>query len=433
MGDRNTLANKKKTLEIAYYVWKYVMLRLFTSESVLLSGGDVIIVIGGDDKYKSEDEEEREVISRWAKRKVVSQFGKEYLDGRKSFIFSWNKQHRAVHEQALLHHFDPNKKGQKFKYRPPTPNQQSNSEPQLQETSTELENPYTSKSYSQNGKDTSLLTVDKQESPTDSHPSGVSSAAGGSRDSVGMEPSFSNQGDSAYTPNTHMIRLRGFQEPDINAESSSNYLHNVTTDYLQTKYSELKSCHGEGSQNTPQPVLATQLPGNPPPVVVLRSIARYGRISNQLGDLQVWDPEFKIPDDIQDKLLTKHCHTPETGVRIIRYSDGTLECHDYQDFTKFFLNDDIELAKDEFLLIKTRIRHGKVSFNDVDVQFKFGNVHIPQDIIYGFTGKDSAYVYIISGTAKKFRLIVKREGASIRVRGFMNREFHFLSRFLQNS
>ena len=432
MGDTNTLANKK-TLEIAYYVWKYVMLRLFTSESVLLSGGDVIIVIGGDDKYKGEDEEEREVISRWAKRKVVSQFGKEYLDGRKSFIFSWNKQHRAVHEQALLHHFDLNKKGLKFEYRPPTPNQQSNSEPQLQETFTELENPYTSKSYSQNGKDTSLLTVDKQESPTDSHSSGVSSAAGGSRDLVGMEPSFSNQGDSAYTPNTHMIRPRGFQEPDINAESSSNYLHNVTTDYLQTKYSELKSCHGESSQNTPQPVLATQLPGNPPPVVVLRSIARYGKISHQLGDLQVWDPEFIIPEDIQERLITKHRHTHDIGVRIIRNSDGTLECHDYQDFTKFFLNDDIELAKDELLLIKTRIRHGKVSFNDVDVQFKFGNVHIPQDIIYGFTGKDSAYVYIISGTAKKFRLIVKREGASIRVRGFMNREFHFLSRFLQNS
>ena len=242
--------------------------------SVLLSAGDVIIVIGGDNKYKGEDEEEREVISRWAKRKVISQFGEEYLDGRKSFIFSWNKQHRAVHEQALLHHFDPNKKGQKFKYRPPTPNQQSNSEPQLQETSTELENPFTSKSYSQNDKDPSLLTADKEENPPDLHLSGVSSAAGGSRDLAGME------------------------EPDINADSSSNYLHNITADHLQTKYSELKSCHGESTQSTPQPVLATQLPGNPSPVVVLRSIARNGKISNQLGNLQVWDPEFKIPEDI---------------------------------------------------------------------------------------------------------------------------------------
>ena len=396
------------------------------------TGGDVITVIGGDDNYKDDKEENQEVISSWAKRKVSSQFGGEYLDGRKSFIFSWNKQHRDVHEQALLHYFDPNKKGLKFEYRPLTPNQQLNSEPQLQETSTELENPYTSKSYSYNGKDTSLLTADKEENPTDSHPSGVSSAAGGSRDSAGMEPSLSNQGDSAYTPDTHMIRPRGSQEPDINAGLSSNYLHNITTDHLPTEYLELKSCQEESSQNTPQPVLATQLPGNPPPVIVLRSVARYGRISYQSGDLQVWDPEFKIPDDIQDKLLTKHCDTPETGVRIIRYSDGTLECHNYQNFKKFFLNEDIKLAKDEFLLMKTRIRHGKASFEDVDVQFKFENVHIPQRIISGFTGKDGNDLYIISGNAEKFRLIEKKESASERVSKFLNSEFHLMFRSLNN-
>ena len=396
------------------------------------TGGDVITVIGGDDNYKDDKEENQEVISSWAKRKVSSQFGREYLDGRKSFIFSWNKQHRDVHEQALLHYFDPNKKGLKFEYRPLTPNQQLNSEPQLQETSTELENPYTSKSYSYNGKDTSSLTADKEENPTDSHPSGVSSAAGGSRDSAGMEPSLSNQGDSAYTPDTHMIRPRGSQEPDINAGLSSNYLHNITTDHLPTEYLELKSCQEESSQNTPQPVLATQLPGNPPPVIVLRSVARYGRISYQSGDLQVWDPEFKIPDDIQDKLLTKHCDTPETGVRIIRYSDGTLECHNYQNFKKFFLNEDIKLAKDEFLLMKTRIRHGKASFEDVDVQFKFENVHIPQRIISGFTGKDGNDLYIISGNAEKFRLIEKKESASERVSKFLNSEFHLMFRSLNN-
>ena len=89
-----------------------------TFESVLSTGEDVIVVIGGDDNYGGVDEENREVISRWAKRKVSSQFSEECLDGRKSFIFSWNKQHREIHEQALLHHFDPNKKGQKFKYQP---------------------------------------------------------------------------------------------------------------------------------------------------------------------------------------------------------------------------------------------------------------------------------------------------------------------------
>ena len=40
------------------------------------------------------------------------------MDGRKSFIFSWNKKHRAIHEEALLHYFDRSKKGQKFEYQP---------------------------------------------------------------------------------------------------------------------------------------------------------------------------------------------------------------------------------------------------------------------------------------------------------------------------
>jgi len=82
------------------------------------TGDNVIIVIGGDDNYKNEDEENKEFISRWAKRKVSSQFNEEFLDGRKSFIFSWNKKHREIHEEALVHFFDTSKKGQKFEYQP---------------------------------------------------------------------------------------------------------------------------------------------------------------------------------------------------------------------------------------------------------------------------------------------------------------------------
>lgn len=78
----------------------------------------VLIVIGGDDEYKEEDDEEQVVISRWARRKVESQFDAEYLDGRKSFIFSWNKTHRKIHEEALFHYFDPRKNGKKFQYQP---------------------------------------------------------------------------------------------------------------------------------------------------------------------------------------------------------------------------------------------------------------------------------------------------------------------------
>ena len=48
------------------------------------------------------------------------QFSEEYLDGRKSFIFSWGEKHRPIHEEALKHFFDPGRNGERFIYQLPT-------------------------------------------------------------------------------------------------------------------------------------------------------------------------------------------------------------------------------------------------------------------------------------------------------------------------
>ena len=77
-----------------------------------------MIVIGGDDSYKDKNEEDTVFISRWAKRKISSQFSEELIDGRKSFIFSWNQEHRAIHEEALVHFLDERERGEKFEYQP---------------------------------------------------------------------------------------------------------------------------------------------------------------------------------------------------------------------------------------------------------------------------------------------------------------------------
>ena len=77
-------------------------------------GGKVLVVIAGDDNYKDSAEEQGSFLSRWARRKVSSQFSEEYLDGRQSFIFSWDDGHRPIHEEALLHYFDPHKEEKKF-------------------------------------------------------------------------------------------------------------------------------------------------------------------------------------------------------------------------------------------------------------------------------------------------------------------------------
>lgn len=86
---------------------------------LLLVGDNVIIVIGGDDNYKNEEEEERSFISPWARRIVRVQINEEYLNGRKSFVFSWGEKHRQIHVEALLHFFDPDKNAEKFKYQLP--------------------------------------------------------------------------------------------------------------------------------------------------------------------------------------------------------------------------------------------------------------------------------------------------------------------------
>lgn len=71
--------------------------------------GKVIIVIGGDENYKDQTEMQSRVLSRWAFRKVSSQFDAKLIDGRKSFIFSWDEKHRSIHEEAMVHFLDPQK------------------------------------------------------------------------------------------------------------------------------------------------------------------------------------------------------------------------------------------------------------------------------------------------------------------------------------
>ena len=79
----------------------------------------VLIVIGGDENYRDDDEENRSTLSRQARVTALSrQLRPQLIDGRKSFIFSWNKKHGAIHEEALIHYFDYTKKGQKFTSQP---------------------------------------------------------------------------------------------------------------------------------------------------------------------------------------------------------------------------------------------------------------------------------------------------------------------------
>ena len=211
---------------------------------------------------------------------------------------------------------------------------------------------------------------------------------------------------TASITNKQMVRSGGSPEMEANAAHTSREVS------LKRYSSERKSIHEKVTQNPPQLVWASQFSVKSPSVVLLRGFARYGKIPDryQIGDLQIWDPEFKVPDDIQKRLLKKLRNTPLIGVIVIKHSDGEIECFTDPKLKEFSLDGEIQLAADEQLILKTRVCNGEVSFEEAAVQFKYGNKYIPQHIINGFKApyrKPNGDLYIISDNSDNFRCVVK--------------------------
>ena len=198
------------------------------------------------------------------------------------------------------------------------------------------------------------------------------------------------------------------QEQDVNAYSLSTYSYNVSGNYPQRNSSERKSIDEMSAQNIQQLVLWTQSSERPPPVVVLRSFVRHGEISYRQEDLQIWDPEFQVPDDIQGRLLYKFRNKPLVGIRVIKLSNGSTECYVDQNLKQFKSDEEIQLDTGKKLLLKTRIRNGKVSFEDNDVKYKYRNNCIPKCIIDNLQmTKADGDLYISLYDSDKFRAIIK--------------------------
>ena len=201
------------------------------------------------------------------------------------------------------------------------------------------------------------------------------------------------------------------QEQDVNAYLLSKYSYKVSENYSQRNSSERKSIDEMSAQNSQQLVLGTQFSERPPPVVVLRSFVRHGEISYRQEDLQIWDPEFQVPDDIQGRLLYKFRNKPLVGIRVIKLSDGSTECYVDQNLKQFTLDEEIQLDTGKKLLLKTRVRNGKVSFEDNDVKYKYRNNCIPECIIDDLQmRKADGDLYISLHDSDKFEAIIKRRG-----------------------
>lgn len=218
-------------------------------------------------------------------------------------------------------------------------------------------------------------------------------------------------------PNPQINSLRASQEKSRDAPCSVAELFSTNSGQsqsgpLQRNLSDW--LHMQQVPTTIQPLMNTHpailVTGEP---VWLRSILRYGRISLELRDLQLWDPAFIVPNFIDTDLIQLYQYTPEIGVRIVQGIDGQFQWSVDPKLIEVSKTrcKGIMIAASETLLLKTRIREGVVSFQENDVDFRYGRFRIPQAIIDKLKEEHCStpcgVLYIISDERGNLRTIVK--------------------------
>ena len=138
--------------------------------------------------------------------------------------------------------------------------------------------------------------------------------------------------------------------------------------------------------------------------LVLKSKLRYGKISFDSADLEFLSQEFQeIPDDIAQRLLKTYEHIKERQVKIMSVPDHNsaqlVYCGDQE----------IEMADNELLLLKTRVINGLVSFHEDDIEARYPAdwkvpVHILEDLR---TKRSNGTLFIVSDEKGNLKCTIK--------------------------
>ena len=151
---------------------------------------------------------------------------------------------------------------------------------------------------------------------------------------------------------------------------------------------------------------------------------RNGIISDQTNqpDVQYWRPGFVVPREIKDDLYKKNAKTSNGELLILMTEEGSLICHvdkkDVKEWENF-----ITLGLDEIIVLKTQLRHGKISFEPKDLVVNKKNLRVPQ---YEITKLEKDYketptadLFVTSDPKGNSRCIVK-VGARSQMFTFIN-------------
>ena len=138
--------------------------------------------------------------------------------------------------------------------------------------------------------------------------------------------------------------------------------------------------------------------------LVLKSKLRYGKISFDSADLEFRSEEFReIPDDIAQSLLKTYKDINERKVKIMSVPDHNsaqlVYCGDQE----------IEMADNDLILLKTRVKNGLVYFHEDDIEVRYpADWQVPTHILEDLRKKGSnGKLFIISDEKGNLRSIVK--------------------------
>lgn len=137
--------------------------------------------------------------------------------------------------------------------------------------------------------------------------------------------------------------------------------------------------------------------------LVLKSKLRYGKISFGSADLKVLSPKFwEIPEDIVERLLQTNKHFDEREVKIMLVPSRNEQ-------VVYVGDQDIEMADNDLILLKTRVNKGLVSIHEDDVEVRYpADWQVPDGILQNLKRTASnGKLLIISDEKGNLRCTVK--------------------------
>ena len=139
--------------------------------------------------------------------------------------------------------------------------------------------------------------------------------------------------------------------------------------------------------------------------VMLRSRLEFGRLTN---DVEIHYPGFNVPHYIERALYETYQNTSKVVVEVRSNGKGGYAWFPY---TKKSL---VQLAKNETVMLKTRLRNGQISLEKGKLEFMYPGWTTPGYLIEDLRKKYHLYsdreLYIISNEKRELRFLVFKEG-----------------------